>query len=205
MRTFLNIVAFVSVFSVVLVWYGTHSRPFFPVAMAADVPKDTVKPVVSGASFDFVQVTDVFADNADNAGETIDLAVALIQQVENPSGDPHAVGDIHRRNKAYGVYQIRQPYLDDVNRIVGPEKMMEIWGVETLTLQDMVDDTTKAQWAVRRYLEYYGERYREKTHKEPTIVVYLRIHNGGPLGWRQTSTNAYITKAMRVALNAVEG
>ena len=46
-----------------------------------------------------------------------ELIYGVVQR-ENPGQNPDAVGDKHMRNKAYGLLQIRAPYLKDVNRIV---------------------------------------------------------------------------------------
>jgi len=127
----------------------------------------------------------------------LEEALKVIMGVENPGMDPEAVGDKHLRNKAYGLFQIRKPYLDDVNRIVGPKRMMEKWGVKVLSLYDM-KDYQKARWVVVEYLSYYGALYEKRTGQELDKFVYGRIHNGGPSGWRKSSTNAYVAKMERV-------
>lgn len=114
-----------------------------------------------------------------------------IARVESCSQDS-VVGDKHLRNKAYGRYQIRQPYLDDVNRIAGRDVVRK-YG-HRLTTRDMVDPD-KARYAMRIYLAYYGARYTRITGKAPTAAVYARIHQGGPDGWRTRVTKRY---AMRV-------
>jgi hypothetical protein len=125
--------------------------------------------------------------------ETIEEALDLIQKVENAAGDPEAIGDKHLTNKAYGLYQIRQPYLDDVNLIAGPEKIRAKWGKDKLTIED-IKDGDKARWAARVYLKHYGARYANKKGSFPDIEVYSRIHNGGPNGWAKNSTNRYVEK-----------
>ena len=136
-----------------------------------------------------------FADNFDCSTEELDRALKAIRVVENRSGDTNAVGDIHLRHKAYGLYQIRQPYLDDVNRLAGTHNIQALWGKPRLTVDDM-RDMKKADWVARRYLEYYGRRYERQTGKEVTAGVYARIHNGGPNGWMKASTNAYLRQVM---------
>lgn len=117
----------------------------------------------------------------------IDKVIDFIIQVENPMLDIDAVGDQHLKNKAYGLLQIRQPYLDDVNRIAGTDYVIE----------DM-KDSGLARWAAKVYLDYYGSRYEKKTGKTPTPEVYGRIHNGGPNGWMKESTNGYAVKMGRI-------
>jgi hypothetical protein len=108
---------------------------------------------------------------------------------ENPAGDVNAVGDKHLRHKAYGLLQIRKPYLDDVNKIAGKD-VKAVWGKTELTLADM-KNPEMARWAFLVYLWYYGEQYERTTGKVPTATIYARIHNGGPNGWQRKSTLAY--------------
>lgn len=109
---------------------------------------------------------------------------------ENPSRNPNAVGDKHMRNKAYGLLQIRAPYLKDVNKIAGRDEIRKRWGKDKLTMKDMKDQA-KAEWAFHVYLSHYGKIYTHRTGKIPTVEVYARIHNGGPNGWRDKDTLKY--------------
>ena len=118
-----------------------------------------------------------------------ELIYGVVQR-ENPGMNPNAIGDKHMRNKAYGLLQIRAPYLKDVNRIAGKKEVRRVWGKDKLTMADM-KDSAKAEWAFHVYLSYYGEIYRQKTSKIPTAYVYARIHNGGPNGWKDKDTVDY--------------
>lgn len=120
----------------------------------------------------------------------VELLIRAVILQENPQMNPEAVGDKHLRNKAYGLLQVRQPYLTDVNRIAGKEKVRRRWGKDVLTLMDM-KDRDKAEWAFLIYISHYGKRYTKLTGKNPTVEVYARIHNGGPDGWRKKTTVQY--------------
>lgn len=109
---------------------------------------------------------------------------------ENEGLDPNAVGDKNLHHKAYGLLQIRDPYLRDVNRIAGRDEVRRRWGKDKLTMQDMKDQE-KAKWAFHVYLSHYGDKYTEATGKTPTAEVYARIHNGGPQGWKRDNTIEY--------------
>ena len=109
---------------------------------------------------------------------------------ENPSLNPNAVGDKRMRHKAYGLLQIRAPYLRDVNKIAGKKEIRRVWGKDKLTIEDMKDQA-KAEWAFHVYLSHYGQVYTQKTGKIPTAEVYARIHNGGPNGWKEKKTVQY--------------
>lgn len=109
---------------------------------------------------------------------------------ENAARNPNAIGDKRKFHKAYGLLQIRQPYLNDVNKIAGPEEIQRLWGKNKLTMQDM-KDLDKAEWSFHVYLSHYGKIYTKKTGKIPTPEVYARIHNGGPNGWKERKTFNY--------------
>lgn len=109
----------------------------------------------------------------------IAFLAALI--IVESGGDHNAVGDRHMRNKAYGVCQIRQPYLDDVNRIAGTH-----W-----TMQQVQSSPGLSRWCVVVYVKHYGKRYTRLTGKPLTIEVAARLHNGGPNGWKKQSTDAH--------------
>ena len=97
---------------------------------------------------------------------------AAIAQVESENG---ATSD--------NVYQLQRIYLDDVGRIYGCHFADEV-----------MTDRHASEQVMLAYLEYYGERYRRKTGKEPTAEVLARIHNGGPNGWRKEATAVYWAK-----------
>ena len=98
--------------------------------------------------------------------------------------DPYAIGDKHLTNKAYGICQIRQPYLDDVNRIEGT----------SYTLTDVRNNRGVSRWCVIRYVTHYGARYTRQTGNPLTYEIAARIHNGGPNGWKKSSTDDHWNK-----------
>ena len=105
-------------------------------------------------------------------------ALAMVES----GNDPTAVGDRNLRNKAYGIYQIRQPYLDDVNRIAGTN----------FTIEDMVESEVISRWCVVTYIKHYGRQ--ERTGKPLTMEIASRLHNGGPNGYKRKSTDAHWNK-----------
>ncbi len=117
------------------------------------------------------------------------LIKALIQR-ENPRHDIYAVGDKRFKDKAYGLLQIRKPYLQDAEKIAGKKLVKKLWGKKSLTVKDM-RNTQKAKWVTLVYLSHYGTAYTKTTGKKPTVEVYARIHNGGPLGWKKWDTRGY--------------
>ena len=101
--------------------------------------------------------------------------------------DPNA----HNKGSgAYGIYQIRMPYLSDANEQLGTD----------YTLEDMFDEDLAAE-VVRAYLSKWGARFAERHGRPPTDEELARIHNGGPRGAERNSTLEY-AKLFR---NAPEG
>jgi len=193
-RWALNMLAVVMVFLTVLIWHGTRPRGedvevvYVP---TIGVGYDVAPKPLTGKSFALLPgpcvlnpEAEVYADNFDTVpGEDLDIVIEHLIKVENPGLDVDAVGDKHLTHKAYGLLQIRQPYLDDVNKIAGT----------SYSIEDMKDPEL-ARWAAKIYLNHYGEVYQNKTGDAPTLEVYARIHNGGPNGWQKASTNDYVRK-----------
>ena len=123
-----------------------------------------------------------------------DKLVYAIMKAENPQSNPYKIGDTALYYKAHGLLQIRQPYLDDVNRIVGKKIMTKMWGKPKLTLSDIKQDVNKAIWAMKIYLVHYGKQYERETGKKVTAQIYARIHNGGPQGYKKWATKEYWAK-----------
>lgn len=92
-------------------------------------------------------------------------------QANPPRGD---------NGKAWGVLQIRQEVITDVNRVY-----------KTRYVHADAEDPRKAFAICRLYLGYWGGRYQKLTGKPPTYEVLARIWNGGPNGWRVKATRKY--------------
>lgn len=96
-------------------------------------------------------------------------------------GDDMAIGDRTLTHKAYGCLQIRQPYMDDVNRKMGTNhKAEECLGNRELSIQTFKD-------YMDIYEPYGGDEER------------ARCHNAGP-GWRRNRalTDSYWQKVRRL-------
>jgi hypothetical protein len=107
------------------------------------------------------------------------LLLALI--IVESHGDNKAInGD------AVGCLQITPVVVEDVNRIAGTN----------FTLQDRYDRQKSIQMA-EIYLKYYGQVYTKKTGKQPDNEIYARIWNGGPNGWKKTSTEDFWLKVKK--------
>jgi len=175
----LSILAVFLVSVTVIVFYGTYPRS----EALVEAPDALVEAPESDYEFGPEDHAGFMDYLEEDEVDSLDIVVERLIEVENPQRDNEAVGDQHLQNKAYGLLQIRQPYLDDVNRIAGT----------SYAIEDMKNPEL-AKWAAKIYLDYYGRAYQRKTGVEPTLEVYGRIHNGGPNGWRKASTNNYVEK-----------
>ncbi len=118
-----------------------------------------------------------------NYGKWPDLVKALIR-VESGGLDT-AIGDKNLVNKAYGPLQIRKPYTDDVNRVFGTK----------LTPQQMFDRQLSID-TFYKYMSIYATSKR--LGFSPTYEIVARIHNGGPLGYKNPRTAPYWAKVKAV-------
>ena len=90
------------------------------------------------------------------------------------------------RGQSYGILQIQQLVIEDVNRIQGTR----------YTTRDALVAST-AREICSRYLEFWGAQYTRDTGKQPTSEVLARIWNGGPHGWQHRSTKRYWTRRVQ--------
>tara|TARA_R110000796_G_scaffold61730_1_gene142743 strand:+ start:740 stop:1126 length:387 start_codon:yes stop_codon:yes gene_type:complete len=106
------------------------------------------------------------------------LFSAIISVESN--GDSSAVGD---GGKAVGCMQIHPCVIEDVNRIYNKD----------YRLSDRYDPDECMDIAYL-YLYHYGKHYYRTTGEAPTFETLARIWNGGPNGWKKSSTNKYWIK-----------
>lgn len=99
-------------------------------------------------------------------------------KMQQSSLNPNAIGD---KKKAYGILQVQQKAVDDVNRVFKTK----------YTLKDAFD-VKKAQDIFNKYLSLYGKQYYQDTGKYPTSQIHWRMWNGGPKGYLKQSTKEYI-------------
>lgn len=115
--------------------------------------------------------------------------------LEGTGGDPTIVGDQHLQNKAYGLFQIRKPYVEDVNNFYRDEVLKKFGRLQTA--KDM-QDTDTATWYVKHYLNRWSSVFERKNGRKPEWYELARIHNGGPNGYKQRSTYLYLKRYFRV-------
>jgi hypothetical protein len=115
----------------------------------------------------------------------IKLVAALI--IIESGGDDSAIGD---KGKAVGCLQIHPVMVNDCNRILAQR------GSETVYTQADRWDRAKSIAMCRLFIEHYCIKTR--IGRAPTMEDAARMWNGGPNGWRYTSTENYWEKVKEV-------
>ena len=107
---------------------------------------------------------------------------AAIAQVESDRGATSA-----------NVYQLREIYVIDVNRIISNDQLPCIPFKPT-------DGRSRyrSEIMMHIYWQHWGIHYQKKTGNPVTYEVLARIHNGGPLGWKKPETIAYWQKVKAI-------
>ena len=106
----------------------------------------------------------------------------ILSEVESNSTDGIVKTDVNGR-KSYGRLQIQSGYLRDSGL--------------SYTLEQVRTSKEISYKVAKAYLEKYARIYEslpENAGKRATVEVLARIHNGGPNGWRRSSTIAYLGK-----------
>lgn len=119
------------------------------------------------------------------ADEPNDQLIAALIQHES-RGDDRAVGDKNFRHKAYGCLQIRQPAVDDYNHRHGTSYKAEA------CLGNRALSIAICRWYIGNYAT------ESRLGRKPTDQDKARIWNGGPNGWKTSSTLAYWEKVRKV-------
>jgi hypothetical protein len=116
--------------------------------------------------------------------ELILYLIPILCQVES-GNDPKAIGD---HGLAVGILQIHSCVISDVN-----DSMENHY----YTMSDRFNARISRTICLK-YLTIYGNKYKVKTGKEPTLEVLARIWNGGPDGWKKDNTNNYWLKVKKL-------
>jgi hypothetical protein len=90
-----------------------------------------------------------------------------------------AIGDKHLTDKAYGRLQTRQPAVDDYNR----------WCGTSYRAEDCLGNPELSAKIFRKYVSMYATEKR--LGRAVTDEDCARIWNGGPSGWKKSSTKTY--------------
>ena len=104
--------------------------------------------------------------------------MSILVLAENSSVD-------NKSEEAWGIYQIRPIFVEDVNRIV------KLNGGDEVFKHEDARNARIAQQMIFVYLTHYGRQYKLAMGKEPDAFVLGRIFNGGPKGYQKDATLDY--------------
>ena len=116
-------------------------------------------------------------------GLNLDPLYEAIAEVESTSG-----------KRSANVYQISTIYLRDVNRIL---RFHRYTFYPPFRLQD-INSPSKSRDMMLVYWKFYGDRYLNRTGKNPSYEVLARLHNGGPFKYEMRCTFHYWHKVRQV-------
>jgi hypothetical protein len=123
-----------------------------------------------------------FTAGADNLSEIRDV-LKFVESEHNPK----AVGD---DGKAYGIIQIHEIAVDDVNRVYGTNYVHE----DAFNIQ-------KSEELFELYIKYWSKKLCEREGRDATTEDIVRIWNGGPKGYKKSSTKWYLRKFLKYRKN----
>jgi hypothetical protein len=112
--------------------------------------------------------------------------------MKESSLDSYKIGDLKLANHAYGIFQIRQPVLTDVNETFGTHYTINDIRPMNGSNAEKVKSIRNSLMVMRMYLQRYGEHYEHVTGRKLTMEVMARCWNGGgPNGWQKECTVKY--------------
>jgi hypothetical protein len=116
--------------------------------------------------------------------QNIEQLIETLEVLES-GGNVNAIGDL---GKAFGVLQIHQGCLDDVNRVNGTNYVVK----------EMLGETGAklSRWVFREYMKIYANEKR--LGRPVTNEDRARIWNGGPNGWKKSVTRGYAASMTKV-------
>lgn len=114
---------------------------------------------------------------------TLISLIMILIQVES-AGDDLAIGD---NGLAYGCLQMHKAYVQDAAEYAGEDWVHE----------DAFDRETSIDIFIA-----YASRYatEERIGRPVTVQDIARIHNGGPDGWKKSSTEKYWNKVKSIMI-----
>ena len=106
------------------------------------------------------------------------MAIILILIQIESGGNDRQIGD---NGLAYGCLQMHAAYVQDAAEYAGKDWVHE----------DAFDRETSIE-IFTAYMDRYATK--ERLGRTPTVSDIVRIHNGGPNGYKKESTLSYLTK-----------
>jgi hypothetical protein len=115
--------------------------------------------------------------------ETLEDTMDILKWVESEH-NPEALGDYRDGEPtAFGILQIRQAAITDVNKYYGT----------SYTIEDAFD-IQKSEDIFIKYTTYWADKICWRDGRDATTEDIVRIWNGGPRGYKKHSTEWYLKK-----------
>ena len=125
-------------------------------------------------------VTAAVADISNKHLEKISDVLKYVESEHNPA----ALGDyVNGVPMSYGILQIQQVAIDDVNKRYG-----------TSYVHEEMFNINCAEEVFVLYITMWATHLEKRTQRKATEADIVRIWNGGPNGYRRNSTSSYLKK-----------
>ena len=128
----------------------------------------------------------LFAVSFTAQSETLEDIADVLKYVESEH-NPKALGDYRGETPtAFGILQIRKIAIEDVNRVYGTKyRIKDAFNISC------------AEEIFKLYTDYWSTRLEKREGREATTADIVRIWNGGPRGYKKTSTKWYHKKFLK--------
>jgi len=123
-----------------------------------------------------------------NAAE-IDPDLIHAMMIVESEGNPHVVGDGNRKHKAYGLFQIRQPALSEMNRIYN--------------LNHSMDEVRKSEELQIAYCVLHVAWLKQKLKATDAAIVAYNVGLAGYLNGRRGKYLIKVKKAKERIRNGI--
>ena len=132
----------------------------------------------------------LFAVSFTAQSENLEDIRDVLKYVESEH-NPTALGDFRGETPtAFGILQIREIAIRDVNRIYGTSyKVSDAFTIKC------------AEEIFELYITHWTDKLEAREDREATTADIVRIWNGGPRGYKKSSTEWYLKKFLRYRKN----
>lgn len=148
------------------------SSLLFPYDSGAAVKKTETSDNIK-MELDSVNIVKNYLKNRTSELDKLVYSLAL----KESSFDPFAKGDLKKKFKAYGILQIRQPMLDEYNRITGKKMKESDVFPKSKSKEDVLKAVDNSVLICKTYLKHHGKKIQNVGVKE-----LAGMWNGGPKG-----------------------
>lgn len=140
------------------------------------LPHDTQAAVKDNTSISISDSTSIAKNYLKSKDSELDKLIYDLAFKES-SFNPFAMGDLKKKFKAFGILQIRQPMLDEYNRITGKKMKESDVFPKSKSKEDVLKAIENSILICKTYLKHHGKKIQDVGVKE-----LAGMWNGGPKG-----------------------